>query len=193
MQEPDLMAIFSRRNPEEVRKRANARNQIIKIEKARLLAALKAEGGETLDRAVVSIWEELDKLYEENIRFFNADELGKDKPDPAEKVNVRFEDWDKKRKALLTPMSARMGQVEFKDGKPKPGSLTYSVAMGGLQRQKQLLASQYLTFHNPSQGLPALAEWLCKQGCQVRYEIKTSPADLNDPDSDNDEREQPKE
>lgn len=75
--------------------------------------------------------------------------------------------------AGLEPLGRRMGQLPMINGKPVPDMDRFSTPSGYIKRTGLLLSFEYFTLANASEGLPVIAEWLCKQGCaQIKYELK---------------------
>lgn len=68
----------------------------------------------------------------------------------------------------------RMGVLPSVDGEVQSGADRYSVRWGMAIREGVEIHLSQLRFISPSHGLPALAEWLCSQGCDdIRYSFST--------------------
>lgn len=163
------LSLFLRSNLEDQIAYMQKMDHMIELETKRLLNALKAEVEETVDHTMISLWEQRNKLQSEYPKQEREEDGNQDRN---KEDKARLEAWEKKQAALNFKMAELMGQVKNKDGKPESTNRAYSIIYGNVHRQKQVLLIDHISFHNPAEGLPALAEWLCKQGCQVRYEIK---------------------
>lgn len=72
-------------------------------------------------------------------------------------------------------LAGRMGQLPLTDHTPVPGARKYSVRFGGASKAGLILNIPYLTFDRIDDGLPALAEWLCKQGARdIKFDVSSS-------------------
>jgi hypothetical protein len=76
-----------------------------------------------------------------------------------------YSDWNRK-------LGERLGQLPVKDGTAGRSDQRYS-AQGGVGTNGPMLKFYSLNFERPGDGLTALCEWLCKQGCvDFKYDLE---------------------
>lgn len=78
-------------------------------------------------------------------------------------------------------LGPHMGQLPLAGGEPAGGAERFSPAAGGLHRTGLRLQFDWLSFHSPADGAPALVNWLASRGCGVfRYEFHPPLPDWGD-------------
>ncbi len=76
----------------------------------------------------------------------------------------------------LTAMGGPLGQLPLTDHAPAPAARAYSTRFGGVDRAGLLLDFGFLSFEQTDEGLPALADWLCKLGAKkMKFDVHSSP------------------
>ncbi|HTI97865.1 MAG TPA: site-2 protease family protein [Dongiaceae bacterium] len=82
---------------------------------------------------------------------------------PASSTNGAYE-------TLIHQMAQRMGQVPLVAGRAAPEAERYLLRNGKVNRHQTKLQLLYLTFEHVADGAPAVADWLCDQGCTgIKY------------------------
>jgi hypothetical protein len=107
--------------------------------KESILADLRAEGPDKIDLP----------LMDEYLVFDRQRKTGAE-------VDYRTE---------IRKFGARLGQLELNGDEPAPSAARHSVLYGYCRRTGLLLNVSALTFYDPAEGVPALADWLCRRGC----------------------------
>ena len=80
-------------------------------------------------------------------------------------------------------LAPRMGRLPMHDGQPAPGADRYSTQWGSVSRHGLILTFNWLSFERLFDGAPALADWLCAQGCRdLKYKIHTGPGMVDLPE-----------
>jgi Zn-dependent protease len=155
--------------------------EVTRAEEQRLLEAMRAEGEGSVDGTVLELWERSKKLGAEGVPL-TAPEAGQPS-DPQQMMrdllalSVRLAAVGREREALQRQMAERMGPAQAGALGIDPGA-----ARGGVQRDGVVLSINYLSFGHPSEGLPALAEWLGRAGCtDFRYEFQPPARPEEDP------------
>jgi Zn-dependent protease len=93
------------------------------------------------------------------------------------------------RKSLLRELAGKLGEVPYTGSHPAVGADRYGVTSGYASQQGLLLQLSMISFYEPADGLPALAQWLSKFGCrQIRYDLY-GPRSLNFNDYEEEEPE----
>jgi hypothetical protein len=164
----------------------------VKAEKKRLFDQLKAEDEKTIDKPLLALWEQWEKLQGNMDAAIEEPEPAppkKPKPDQEmtkeEKAQARMAAFLRKQDILKKRMAVRMGALPLEGDKPRPGSDLDAGSVGAMVRIDLALRFEYLLLPHPQQGLPTLAEWLCKRGCQqLRYEL-VGPAGGDEDEGDN--------
>lgn len=73
-------------------------------------------------------------------------------------------------------MGGPLGQLAMTDQSPDPAARAYSTRFGSVDRAGLLLDFGFLSFEQTDEGLPALADWLCKQGAKkMKFDVHSSP------------------
>ncbi|HXG12494.1 MAG TPA: hypothetical protein VNK04_22250 [Gemmataceae bacterium] len=187
-QHPDIQAMNQRllstlggNDKDAIRKLRQDIEQATRAEEQRLLENLRAEGEETVDLTIVALWEQHWKVSRET--FKEKEGVGPAPPAPEgqprqpadpQVLMARFQAWEQTRKAVVRQMAERMGQLPLRDGWPELGSNLEAAMGGSIQREGAALSICCVCCH-PSEGLPALAEWLCRRGCtEVKYGFQPS-------------------
>jgi hypothetical protein len=93
-----------------------------------------------------------------------------DEPDDAKRKG-KTEAQRRELKVLHRKMAERMGALPLAGDQPRPGSNFESAAAGAFTHRKDRVVSiEGVVFQHPGQGLPAFAEWLCRQAAgEIRY------------------------
>lgn len=138
---------------EQVRKIEEA----IEAEHQRLLDQIRAEGDDTVDRPMITLWDEFSKL--------------KPAPVPAKDADDPAAAFLRRRNALLQQMAQRMGALPLQGDRPEPGSNLTAIRFGRVFSEDRWL-NLFVTFSHAHEGLPVVADWLSQRGNgEVRYEF----------------------
>jgi Zn-dependent protease len=180
------------KNPQQMQELIHAFGETVKAEKKRLFDQLKAEDEKTIDKPLLALWEQWEKLQGNMDAAIEEPEPAppkKPKPDQEmtkeEKAQARMAAFLRKQDILKKRMAVRMGALPLEGDKPRPGSDLDAGSVGAMVRIDLALRFEYLLLPHPQQGLPTLAEWLCKRGCQqLRYEL-VGPAGGDEDEGDN--------
>jgi Zn-dependent protease len=144
-------------NRDEVRQHEEAYAQAFEAEKQRLLEQIRAEGEDTVDHAMIPLWDSFLQLRPVAIE-------GKD-------PKAQHAAFMKERNLLLQKMAERMGRLPLEGDRPQPGSDLAAVRFGAVSRHAGTL-HLFIHFRHPHEGLPALAEWLSQRGAgDLKYEF----------------------
>ncbi len=138
-------------------------------EEKRLLAAILAEGEETVDHVLVELWQRWKEPPKEMSK-------GKDAPPEPAAVMRNWTAMQQRLSRLLREMAERMGPLPLTGDKPRPGTDAETAQYAYPARDGATLTLHTVVFRQLDRGLPALAEWLGQQGCsQIRYGIVLTP------------------
>ncbi len=168
MHSPEVRAhlphLQSKRGSDAYREKFAVFQQARNAEEKRLLAGIIAEGEETVDHAMVKLWQHWMALLKERIGGES------DADDPAEKRKA--EAWQRQERRLWREMAERMGPLPLTGGEPRPGTNAETAQFGYPVRKGSSLSIHAMWFRQLDRGLPAFAEWLGQQGCShIRYGI----------------------
>jgi hypothetical protein len=145
-------------NREDILEQDRVRKQQIEAEYQRLLKEIRAEGDDTVDRPMLTLWETFSKLTERALR----------PPDNGQDGLAAFV---RQRNSLLQEMAQRMGSLPLKGNRPEPGSDLSAVRSGRIVSRDGKL-NLFVNFRYAHEGLPALADWLTQRAdVQLRYEF----------------------
>ncbi|HEY7158106.1 MAG TPA: site-2 protease family protein [Gemmataceae bacterium] len=155
----DKLGLVSR---DAAREKMVAFQQARDAEEKRLLVAIVSEGEETVDHAVVELWQRRKELLRRGWAG-----------DPGERdVKQKLEAWQRRSKGILREMAECMGPLPLTGDKPQPGTNAETAQYGYVTRTGTSLSIHAMLFRQLDRGLPAFAEWLGQQGCsQIRYGI----------------------
>src|SRR5262249_60776139 len=129
---------------------------------------LKAESDDTVDRPLITLWEQLNQhLAAQRGEGFQGDQPQHDK---ARQETLLA--WERKRQAIMQQMAKRMGSLPFQGDKPVPGSDREATRGGSAYLDGLSLRLDGFSFYHPEEGVPALADWLHREGVRkLRYDI----------------------
>jgi hypothetical protein len=135
------------------------RGKAVEAEKDRLLTQIRQADDATVDQAVLKRWEELSTR--------RLDRPADDGQDPA----AHFQAIERERHRARRDLAEHLGRLPLDGDKPAPGSELSAARHGSATRRDRVL-DVYVLFRYPHEGLPALGEWLVKQGVKpVKYEF----------------------
>lgn len=76
------------------------------------------------------------------------------------------------RATLLRQIAGKLGEIPYHDDQPAPAARAYCASYGSVSQHGVLIELNWVSFHDASIGLPALAEWLCQKQCRtIKYEL----------------------
>ena len=82
----------------------------------------------------------------------------------------------------LRKVGARLGQLPLSGDKPDRSATRTSIVYGASDRAGLLIKLYGVTFYDPGEGVPALVDWLCKQGCtRLTYDFHRHNSGFDDP------------
>jgi hypothetical protein len=90
------------------------------------------------------------------------------------------------RRAVLRELAGKLGEVAYAGDKPAPGAEACGASSGIVAGRGLLLKALMINFYDPTQGLPAMAEWLQGLGCKdIRYQMNGSgwASDMDEEDN----------
>lgn len=76
------------------------------------------------------------------------------------------------RATLMRQIAGKLGEIPYQADEPDPAARAYCASYGNVSQHGVLIEMNWVSFHDASVGLPALAEWLCQQRCKtIKYEL----------------------
>jgi Zn-dependent protease len=195
-QEPEVKAAtdefaksMQSRDPQEGREfieaQAKAVQAAVEAAQERLVAEIAADKSE-VDQAVVDLWQRLAKIQkDERTAFHDPDRT-------AAKKNA--EARERQRDTIYREMAEHVGSLAFIAGSgagsgagtETKANLSGCTNAAGIHQQGRTVTLNALSFRCPAFGLPALGEWLGRQGAgEIRYGYEAEPTyDGQGPDDD---------
>lgn len=151
-----------------VRKLTDRLDQMLRAEITRRAAALGNPGEEPVDPKVVELWQKSRQLGEEHDALeVKLEEQGDKGAAPLEKQLELLTKAQQKYQQMLAQL---MGQVPQVANREEPADSVEGARNASVARRGLYLAIRNITFVQPAEGLPALAEWLhARQGDEIYY------------------------
>jgi hypothetical protein len=131
-------------------------------------SAVRQEGDSRVDTAFVDLFAQRPVVPE--LRAEDQDAAGVQRVD--QEYAAALQVWQR-------GLGQRMGQLPIADEQVVPGADRHSTRYGHVVRSGLLLRFNGLNFMQIADGLPALAEWLCGQGCvDLKYDLTNIPEEI---------------
>lgn len=157
---------------------------VVEAERQRLLEALRTEEG--LDPEVIDLWQRRWKRMQawgKQSAKAEAAAAAAEPERPEQDQVARLRANEAEQIALDKQLLARQGVLPLEGGEPRPGSDGEAIRHGSV-RHKKAYVLLTASFQHPTRGLPAVAEWLARQGCvEIRFGL-VRPDDEDGPAED---------